>query len=172
MSHPIILRSLALVTAAVLAFEGELRGANEPEIPTPVPASRSSVELNTNWRFQIDVPDVGEKENWQATTFDRSKWTMVEVPKAWDLFDDAMWNYEGVAWYATRIPGDLATKSKVQRLKFGRVNYHAKVWLNGQFLGENLNGYLPFAFDVTGKLNPGAANQLVVRVDNAPRLSW
>src|SRR5262245_2778537 len=109
LSHPIILSSLAILAAALLAFGGELRGANEPETPIP----RGSVELDTNWRFQIDVPDVGEKENWQATTFHRSKWTSVEVPKAWDLFDDAMWNYEGVGWYATEMPGDLATKGKV-----------------------------------------------------------
>ena len=169
--NPIVVRLTRIVAATLLMFQGKLCGANEPEAPLPAPASRSSVEL-TNWHFQIDVPDVGEKENWQATTFDSSKWTKVEVPKAWDLFGDAMWNYEGVGWYAAEIPGALGAKAKVQKLKFGRVNYQAKVWLNGQFLGENRNGYLPFEFDVTGKLRPDAANQLVVRVDNAPRLSW
>jgi beta-galactosidase/beta-glucuronidase len=137
-----------------------------------VTASRSAVEITDSWRFLIDVPDVGEKENWQATTFDRSKWTKVEVPKAWDLFDEALWGYEGVGWYSTELAAGLTTNGKVQRLKFGRVNYHAKVWLNGEFLGENVNGYLPFEFDVTGRLKPGAANQLVVRVDNAAKLAW
>ena len=141
-------------------------------VATAAPAARASVELAKHWRFQIDVTEAGEKENWQAKTFDRSKWAMVEVPKAWDLYDEAMWNYEGVGWYSTELPAGLATNGSVQRLKFGRVNYHAEVWLNGEFLGENLNGYLPFEFDVTGRLNPDAANQLVVRVDNAPRVSW
>jgi beta-glucuronidase len=130
------------------------------------------VELANNWRFQIDVPDVGEKENWQAITFDRSQWTKVEVPKAWDLFDEAMWGYEGVGWYLTELPAGVVVKGKVQRLKFRRVNYHTKVWLNGTFLGENLNGYLPFELDVTGRLKPDVANQLVVRVDNRARLTW
>ena len=160
-----------ILVATLVVFEGKLRGASEPETPIPASASRSWVELS-DWQFQIDVPDVGEKEHWQATTFDRSKWARVEVPKAWDLFGEAMWNYEGVGWYATEITSALANKAKVQRLKFGRVNYQAKVWLNGQFLGENLNGYLPFELDVTGKLRRDATNQLVVRVDNAPRLSW
>jgi beta-glucuronidase len=83
-----------------------------------------------------------------------------------------MWGYEGVGWYSTEIAGSLAAKGKVQRLKFGRVNYHAKVWLNGELLGENLNGYLPFEFDVTDKLKPGAVSQLTVRVDNRARLAW
>ena len=171
-SSRIFLGSLVIVAITAVANEPARHAPVGAESSATVLASRSSVELADNWRFQIDIPDIGEKENWQATTFDRSKWSKVEVPKAWDLFDDALWGYEGVGWYSTEIAAGLATEGKVQRLKFGRVNYHAKVWLNGEFLGENLNGYLPFEFDVTGKLLPGAANQLVVRVDNAARLTW
>jgi beta-glucuronidase len=61
---------------------------------------------------------------------------------------------------------------KLQTLRFGRVNYQARVWLNGESLGENVGGYLPFEFDVTGKLKPDSANVLVLRVDNKPRLEW
>jgi beta-glucuronidase len=135
-------------------------------------SSRDIARLTGDWHFQIDVLDVGERENWQAPNFDRSAWAKIDVPKAWDLFDEGMWGYEGVGWYATDIASALTAKGKVQRLTFGRVNYHAKVWLNGDFLGENLNGYLPFEFDVTDKLKPQAANQLVVRVDNTARLKW
>ena len=49
--------------------------------------------------------------------------------------------------------------------------YHAKVWLNGERLGEHVDGYLPFAFDVTGKLR-SSDNHLVLRVDNRPRIEW
>jgi beta-glucuronidase len=166
------LRSVVAFSAAALLSECAVYAANNPEGSTAAPAARTSVEIAGNWRFQIDVPDVGTKEHWQATTFNRSTWTRVEAPKAWDLFDEAMWGYEGVGWYSTELPARLAVKGKVQRLKFGRVNYDTRAWLNGEFLGENVNGYLPFEFDVTGKLKPGAANQLVVRVDNAPRLAW
>src|SRR5438128_1159988 len=140
--------------------------------PGETPTTRHSVKITGDWRFQMDVPDIGEKENWQATSFHRSMWAKVEVPKAWDLFDEAMWGYEGVGWYSTEIAGSLAVTGKVQRLKFGRVNYHAKVWLNGELLGENLNGFLPFEFDVTDKPKPGAVNQLVVRVDNTGKVKW
>lgn len=135
-------------------------------------AAREVVPLSDGWRFQIDVMDLGENEQWYAAGFDRSAWAAVSIPKAWDLYDEALWGYEGIGWYATAIDGALARPDKVQRLKFGRVNYHAKVWLNGELLGENVNGYLPFEFDVTGKLRVGAPNQLVLRVDNKPRLSW
>ena len=49
--------------------------------------------------------------------------------------------------------------------------YHTKVWLNGEYLGEHIDGYLPFAFDVTGKLTR-PSNELVLRVDNRPRIEW
>ena len=137
-----------------------------------VAAARESVPVAANWRFQLDVPDLGEKEQWQRPAFDRSAWARASVPKAWDLYDEALWNYEGVGWYTVTMEGALARKGRVQRLKFGRINYHTKAWLNGELLGENINGYLPFEFDVTGKLKADAANVLVLRVDNRPRLTW
>ena len=115
---------------------------------------------------------LGEKERWYGTDFDRSQWAKATVPKAWDLFNEALWGYEGIGWYATTIPATLVRKDKVQRLKFGRVNYQSRIWLNGELLGENANGYLPFEFDLTGKLKPDAGNLLVLRVDNRPRLTW
>ena len=32
-------------------------------------------------------------------------------------------------------------------LRFGSAVYHARGWLNGEYLGEHLGGHLPFAFD-------------------------
>ena len=49
--------------------------------------------------------------------------------------------------------------------------YHTRAWLNGELLGEHIDGYLPFSFDITGKLKR-PANQLVLRVDNRPRIDW
>ena len=79
--------------------------------------------------------------------------------------------YEGIGWYGVILDGSWARAGKVQHLTFGRVMYHASVWLNGELLGEHIDGYLPFAFDVTGKLKD-SANHLVVRVDNRPQIDW
>ncbi|MGQ9590280.1 MAG: glycosyl hydrolase 2 galactose-binding domain-containing protein [Planctomycetota bacterium] len=62
-------------------------------------------------------------------------------------------------------PGrELRRVGRNQRLHFDRVKYSAKVWLNGNLMGENWNGYLPFSFDVTGLLEPDSSNLLVLRV--------
>ena len=133
---------------------------------------RVRMELSAGWRFQIDVEDIGEKEAWFARGFDHTGWAKAIVPKAWDLYDEAMWGYEGIGWYATRIDATLSSSGRAQRLKFGRIMYYSKVWLNGELLGENIGGYLPFEFDVTGKLRADGPNVLVVRVDNRTRLQW
>ena len=49
--------------------------------------------------------------------------------------------------------------------------YHTRAWLNGENLGEHIDGYLPFSFDITGKLKR-PENHLVLRVDNRPRIEW
>jgi len=115
---------------------------------------------------------MGEVEKWFSKDFDRSQWATVDVPKAWDFYDQALWAYEGVGWYATEIPAKSVDKDKWQRLLFTRVNIHAKVWLNGQFLGEHVGGHLPFEFAATPYLSADGENAVVVRVDNGPRVEW
>ena len=159
--------ALAIVCSLQLA-EAALLSA-EPQRPAGL---REEVPITTGWGFQIDVADLGQKERWFDGSFDRLGWAKVKVPKAWDLYDQALWGYEGIGWYAASIEGTLVRTGKVQTLHFGRVNYHTKVWLNGELLGENIGGYLPFEFSVTGKLKKSSPNLLVLRVDNRPRLEW
>jgi beta-glucuronidase len=137
-----------------------------------LPGAREVVTLSRGWRFQIDISDLGEKEGWYKSDFNRSGWGSVDVPRAWDLFERAMWGYEGLGWYAIGLEGSAARPGRVQRLKFGRVQYQSRVWLNGELLGENTNGWLPFEFDVSGRLKAGQVNQVVMRVDNRTRPEW
>ncbi len=138
-----------------------------------VAAHRSAtLTLSSGWRFQIDVYDVGEKERWFDVSTDHQRWSSVDAPRSWDTFEPSLWGYEGVGWYSIALPAELARTNSVQQLRFGRINYHSKVWLNGELLAENTNGYLPFLADVTGKLRAGAPNVLVIRVDNRPRIEW
>jgi beta-galactosidase/beta-glucuronidase len=157
------MKTLCKILASLFLFSSIGNAASSP---------RESAEIKTGWRFQMDGADIGEKEKWYDVGCDRSAWAEVSVPKAWDLYDEALWGYEGIGWYTTSIPASMVRSGKLQTLRFGRVNYQAKVWLNGELLGENIGGYLPFEFDVTGKLKPDSDNVLVLRVDNKPRLEW
>ncbi|MFI5454142.1 MAG: glycoside hydrolase family 2 protein [Isosphaerales bacterium] len=152
----------------VLSTGGLVAGS---DVETPARGPREEPEIRAGWRFQIDSRDIGERDHWYDAGFDRSRWSGVEVPRAWDVFDEALRGYEGIGWYSVILDGSWARAGKVQHLTFGRVMYHARVWLNGELLGEHIDGYLPFAFDVTGKLKD-SVNHLVLRVDNRPRIDW
>ena len=138
--------------------------------PTAI-GPREIVDLSSRWRFQIDAHDQGERERWFDPGHDRAAWREVEVPRAWDTYDESLRGFEGIGWYHVVVPHSGGREGMQQRLKFGRVMYHTKAWLNGEYLGEHVDGYLPFAFDITGKLTR-PANQLVLRVDNRPRIDW
>jgi beta-galactosidase/beta-glucuronidase len=156
--------SILILSAVSLQIGGSLAHAQDV-------GPRTIREIASGWRFQVDVHDVGEHESWYDAGFDRLSWRAVEVPRAWDLFDEAMRGYEGIGWYAVTLDGSWARAGQVQHLSFGRVMYHAKVWLNGELLGEHVDGYLPFTFDIAGKLR-SSVNHLVLRVDNRPRIEW
>ena len=155
--------SILAITAASLVAD--------TEVGTFTSGAREEPEISAGWRFQIDSQDIGEHDRWFDAGFDRSGWKEVDVPRAWDVLDRALSNYEGVGWYSVVLDGSWARPGQIQHLKFGRVMYHARVWLNGELLGEHVDGYLPFAFDITDKLK-GPANHLVVRVDNRPQIDW
>jgi beta-glucuronidase len=135
-----------------------------------LPSERKTQILSDNWRFQLDVRDIGEKEQWYTKDF--NDWATVTVPRAWNCYEEALWQYEGIGWYATNInPEDFYPGGKTQ-IRFGRVMNYSKVWLNGEFIGENIGGYLPFGFDITKHLKPGQENRLMIRVDNRPNIKW
>ncbi|MCQ2353934.1 MAG: glycoside hydrolase family 2 [Clostridia bacterium] len=58
----------------------------------------------------------------------------------------------------------LDRKKPVVILHFGAVDNKARVFLNGEFVGEHAGGYLPFSFDVSDKI--GHENLLRVEVSD------
>ncbi len=92
------------------------------------------------------------------------------MPCSWnDLFDDAR-DYFGTAWYETEFQLDPGWSNRRVTLRFGSAVYRARVWLNGEYLGEHVGGHLPFAFDVTGLAHQGQPNRLSVSVENKLQL--
>ena len=76
------------------------------------------------------------------------------------------YQWQGVCWYrrTLEIPADSAGKKVF--LKFDGAMNVADVFLDGEPLGTHLGGYLPFVFDITDRVRPGADHLLAVRLDN------
>ncbi|MET2985608.1 glycoside hydrolase family 2 protein [Aureibaculum conchae] len=123
------------------------------------------ISLDGNWYFKVDRYNKGLRENWFKEKFDISTWEDILVPGNWDLKNEYA-DYSGKAWYKKSIKIPIDLKGKVLRLKFESVYNDAKIWFNGQLIGENDMGFLPFEFDITKFVQYGVINQITVLVDN------
>jgi beta-mannosidase len=114
----------------------------------------------------VDANGVGMRHEYFSPGTDRSAWPTMKIPNNWYLTE--VGDYDGTVWFATSFVAPESMKGKRLTLKFGAVDYFANVWLNGAYLGKHEGMFLPFEFDVTGKVKFGAENVLVVR-DDSPR---
>ncbi len=129
--------------------------------------TRSTRDLSGFWRFKTDPSDVGEREGWEGGLPDHR---LIPVPASWnDIFDDVR-NYTGTAWYETDLHIAKALRGQRIHLRFGSVQYEAKVWLNGRRVGGHTGGHLPFVIDITDAVSFDGANRLTVQVENKIRL--
>jgi beta-galactosidase len=125
------------------------------------------VPLDGTWLFRLDPEDAGESHKSYLAARDSSDWARVEVPHTWQVSTESA-EYQGIAWYRTGFEAPATWADKTVRIEFEAVTHSARVWLNGQPIGDHLRaGYTTFTFDISSALRPGATNYLVVKVDNS-----
>ena len=72
-----------------------------------------------------------------------------------------------IGWYRKTVSVPENWDDRRVILNFGAVDWETTVWVNGQIIGKNENGYLPFEFDITDALTPGEPALIVVRAYDA-----
>lgn len=124
--------------------------------------------LNGLWNFRIDRKDQGEREAWFTAGLQESR--QVEVPHIWQREEDYV-QYCGTGWYEKEFAQLEIPSGKSVYLCFGAVDFQARVWVNGVYIGEHEGGFTPFEFDITKVIHQDEINRLTVRVfdpqDNA-----
>jgi beta-glucuronidase len=126
-------------------------------------AFRSVLDLSGLWDFQRDPADAGEAAGWAGKL---PAPTLIAVPGSWnEQFQDSR-DYTGVAWYQIQTTLPLAWRGQRVVLRVGSAVYQARVWLNGQLIGDHEGGHLPFAFDITAAAVWGRPITLTIRVEN------
>jgi beta-mannosidase len=137
------------------------------------------IDLDRGWGVLQDVHDVGEKlgvyrRGWNSLQVGPSVSDWEPIARLAHLqllfapqpyfgrelryFNQAPW------WYRLEFvtpPG--ATKAT---LRFGGVDYYAKVWLNEKLLGEHEGYSEPFEFEVGSLLSQDKPNLLIVKVSS------
>lgn len=134
------------------------------EYPRPDFERERWKSLNGEWDFAFDDGDRGEDEGWYRDgNFDKK----ILVPFCYQsrlsgVHDTA--NHDQI-WYLREfdLPGCF-TQERIL-LHFGAVDYAAKVWLNGVFLGIHRGGHTPFQFDITRYVLQ-SGNRLVVKAED------
>jgi beta-galactosidase/beta-glucuronidase/GNAT superfamily N-acetyltransferase len=128
---------------------------------------RDHRQIDGLWRFSPDPSNDGEALGFWRHDHDMRLWREVMVPSCFEAGCPDIDHYEGVCWYrrAFRLPPTWIGRRVL--LRFEAVSYRARVWLDGEWLGENRDGFLPFEFDIRERVRWDGENVLAVSVDNS-----
>lgn len=88
----------------------------------------------------------------------------LKVPGDWNTQRKDLFFYEGTIWYKKSFEY-YPKPEKRAFIYFGAVNYDAKVYVNGEKVGDHMGGFTAFNFEITSLLKNGN-NFIVVKVDN------
>ena len=134
-------------------------------VPMPSASMREEMPLTGAWRYQPDADEKGEPGKWFAPEFNDSAWKAMQVPNNYSIDDLSLKSFYKPVWFRRSFDAPASFEGKNLRLVFEGVDYFAKVWLNGELLGEHEGYFNPFAFNISQKIRPGK-NVLVVKVTN------
>jgi beta-galactosidase/beta-glucuronidase len=139
------------------------------DAPNPQFTRQPRIDLTGTWSFAFDDENVGLRERWYEPrkAFDRS--IQVPYPFESELSGIHDTGFHPVSWYKRSLTDPRSSADKRVLLRFGAVDYHATVWVDGHFVGEHEGGSTPFAFDVTDALDGDRdEHEITVRVFDDP----
>jgi hypothetical protein len=131
--------------------------------PRGFPVGRGMIQktsLDGTWEFAH--VEGGGAPDW-------TKARPIQVPGPWQAQFPDLRMKAGVGWHRRTIHlaegFDAQPARFAMRLCFGAVFHNAAVWVNGEPVGQNFGGFLPFAFEVGPLLRPGP-NEILVRAES------
>lgn len=122
-----------------------------PEFPRPDFVRNEWETLNGTWEFSFEEP-----------VFDRQ----IQVPFCYQSSMSGIGETKDckTVWYRRTVElKEEKLAGKRLLLKFGAVDSEAKVWVNGQYVGEHVGGYSAFEMDITPFVTSGE-NEIKVQV--------
>ena len=135
-----------------------------PEYPRPQFVRREWLNLNGEWEFAFDNANRGRELGWHFG-LPLEKRIVVPFPYQSELSGVGDRSVHEIVWYARSFEVPEEWRGQNVLLNFGAVDYRTTVWVNGQEVGHNRGGHVPFAFDVAPYLREGE-NRLTLRVED------
>ena len=135
------------------------------EYPRPQFVRENWLNLNGQWQFEIDNGRSGESRGLSAVGYKlKDEITVPFCPES-KLSGVGYTDFMYGVWYKRNVNIDKIEGRVI--LHFGAVDYTAKVFVNGQVVGEHAGGYVSFSFDITDKLVEGDNEIAVFATDDS-----
>jgi len=180
-------RRQALMVAgagAVFPMVG-VAAAKPPVLPQRASWPLRDIPFDDGWKFHR-----GGGDGFEQAGLDDSTWRVVDLPHDWGVedvpggtepaqigpFDKTAvgkgatgFTVGGEGWYRKRFSvAGYAPDARIE-LTFDGIYLESDVFLNGHPVSSNVNGYIPFAIDLTPYLDRKGDNVVAVRVRNEGR---
>ena len=124
-------------------------------------AQRQDILLNNDWNFRF------------SHQVQKGTEVSVDLPHTWNAQDALSGKIDykrGIGNYEKNLFIRPEWKGKRLFIRFEGVNYIADVFINRRHIGEHRGGYGAFIFEITGKVEYGKENSILVRVNNGEQL--
>lgn len=137
--------------------------------PNPQFTRESTTDLTGTWQFAFDDADLGLGQVWFASCHEFTREITVPYPPEAPLSNIHETGFHKTMWYRRVFSDPRRSRSDHLLLRFGAVDYHTTVWVNGRFVGIHEGGSTPFSFDITHAILDSAGEHVVtVRVEDDP----
>ena len=124
-------------------------------------AQRQDILLNNDWNFRF------------SHQVQKGTEVRVDLPHTWNAQDALSGKIDykrGIGNYEKNLFIRPEWKGKRLFIRFEGVNNIADVFINRRHIGEHRGGYGAFIFGITGKVEYGKENSILVRVNNGEQL--
>jgi beta-galactosidase len=122
--------------------------------------------FNNDWEFVKGTDSVFSVDMLSRTG--AIKWERITLPHTANIepIEKKEQQWQGICFYRKFFTVPATAKGKHMAIQFDAAMQEADVYLNGRHIFRHLGGYLPFYIDVSDKINAGAENNIIVKLDN------
>jgi hypothetical protein len=128
-----------------------------PEYPRPQLVRKDWLNLNGIWEYQPGAET-------DAVPAGRKLSSEILVPFPVESALSGVMEHHDRLWYRRSFNLPPAWRGRQIILHFGAVDFESEVFINGKAVGMHRGGYDPFSYDITPCLDPGEAQEIIVRI--------
>ncbi len=127
--------------------------------------TRQEYKINDDWGYLEN-----DSKDYRDALKSSDGWKNITLPHTWnttDIYDLVPGYRRDASWYKKELFIPKIDAQMQYLLSFEAVNIKGEVYVNGQFAGGHVGGYIGFDIDVTPFIKYGAVNEILVRADNS-----